>query len=201
MPDFSFLFSIQQTHTCQKQLQRWTDSLCPGGCPPGTTPTASCQLPLDLTQRSCRSAGSLLCRWGPPPMAPPPGAWSGVLGFPGGWDKARAHEVEESCHVHHCRHRQKNWRAPQRHKRTQAIKWITFLFLDKFTLFGMNGSTIRPICRIEIWRHTDVSGGNDASDREQKLEMHPLLPAARGGKVENKEEMPVKWLSWTGHVS
>lgn len=35
----------------------------------------------------------------------------------------------------------------------------------------------------------DVSGGNDSSDREQKLERHPLLPAAKGGKVKNQEEM------------
>lgn len=70
--------------------------------------------------------------------------------------------------------------APQRHKNRHMSKWIRFVFLDKFTLFRMNRSKLQ---HAFVDSTVDVSGGNDSSDREQKLEMHPLLPAAKGGKV------------------
>lgn len=70
----------QDSYTC---MRTYTHSPCREGCPSGTTPAASCQPPWDLKGMSCRSGGSLRCRWGRPPMVPPPGAWSDARVFPG----------------------------------------------------------------------------------------------------------------------
>lgn len=115
---FFIILNSVYTHL-QKTTTKTTNSLYLGGCPPGTTPAASCQLPWGLIGRSCRSAGNLQCMWGPLLRAPPPGAWSDVLGFPEGGKKAYIHDI---THMHipvtHL------ILAPQRHKHRHRNKWI-----------------------------------------------------------------------------